>query len=164
MLVKTFGEQTFREDLYYRIGEITLELPALFARGSDVLIIAERLLAEHQLDRELRFSDDAVAAMRAWRWPGNVRELENRVRRAAILSESSVITASDLELEEHEVAPVRLLKEVRANAESEAVQAALIRTKQNVSEASRLLGVSRPTLYSLMEKYQISPSSEEAHR
>lgn len=140
------GSGDFREDLYYRVGEINLELPPLFARGTDVLIIAERLLVEHQLDRELRFSDDAVAAIQSWRWPGNVRELENRVRRAAILSETSIITAGDLELEEQDVAPVRLLKEVRATAESEAVQAALIRTKQNISEASRLLGVSRPTL------------------
>ncbi len=159
-LTGMIGAGEFREDLFYRVGEISLEVPPLHTRGTDVLIIAERLLAEHQMDRELRFSDDAVAAMRAWRWPGNVRELENRVRRAAILSENNLITARDLELEEQDAAPIRLLREVRATAESEAVQAALVRTKQNISEASRLLGVSRPTLYSLMEKYDISAVQE----
>ena len=155
-LADMISDGTFREDLYYRLSEIDIALPPLRDRGNDVLLIAERFLSDHCNGRTLKLSDDAVVALMESDWPGNVRELENRVRRAAILCDGGEITAADLELEpearEIEVEP---LKVVRARAEGQAIEAALVKSKDNLSEASRLLGVSRPTLYGLLEKYEI---------
>jgi two-component system NtrC family response regulator len=153
---KMIGDGTFREDLYYRVSEINLQLPALKKRGKDVLLIAQHLLSINRGDRALRFSKDAVGALEAWHWPGNIRELENRVKRAVVLCETSTISATDLELDPGGSQPVRKLKAVRSEAESVAIQSALVSTQFNISEASRLLGVSRPTLYSLIEKYGIA--------
>ena len=147
-------EGSFREDLFYRLSEIDIQLPPLRERGNDVLLIAERLLADHGDGRSLRFSDDAVSAISKSSWPGNVRELENRVRRAAILCNADEVSAADLELQAAEV-EVEPLKVVRARAESKAIEAALVKSRENLSEAARLLGVSRPTLYGLLEKYNI---------
>ena len=155
-LANMISEGTFREDLYYRLSEIDIALPPLRERGNDVLLIAEKFLSDHSNDRGLKFSEDAVGALCESRWPGNIRELENRVRRAAILCHGSVVTAVDLELKsvasEIEVEPLKL---VRARAEGQAIEAALIKCNDNLSEASRLLGISRPTLYGLLEKYDI---------
>ena len=155
-LADMIAEGTFREDLFYRLSEIDIELPPLRERGNDVLLIAERFLNDHSNNRSLRFSNDAVAALTESSWPGNVRELENRVRRAVILCDGSEVTAVDLDLqpEASEVA-VEPLKVVRARAEGEAIEAALVKSRDNLSEAARLLGVSRPTLYGLLEKYDI---------
>ena len=83
------AEGTFREDLFYRLSEIDIELPPLRERGNDVLLVAERFLNDHSNNRSLKFSNDAVAALIESSWPGNVRELENRVRRAVILCDGS---------------------------------------------------------------------------
>ena len=162
-LTELIGAGDFREDLYYRVSEVDLTLPPLRERGTDVLLIAEKILRENQADRKLRFSPEALAAIETANWPGNVRELENKVRRAAIMSPSNVVSPEDL----HLVPPaadrveIRTLKEVRASAEHDAIVTTLATTAGNISETSRLLGISRPTLYSLMEKYRISPDNCE---
>ncbi len=153
----------FREDLYFRLSEICLDLPPLRARGGDVLLIAQHLLAQNQGQRRLRFSEDAINAMETWAWSGNIRELENRVRRAAILADGEVISAHDLEIGGPAKAEVKKLKDIRAEAETQAIQRALLATNGNMSETARLLDVSRPTLYNLIEKYDIETNmSEEA--
>ncbi|NKB97815.1 MAG: PEP-CTERM-box response regulator transcription factor [Pseudomonadales bacterium] len=155
------SEGTFREDLFYRLSEIDVTLPPLRERGADVLLIAEKILEEHGENRSLKFKADAVDAMANASWPGNVRELENRIRRAAILTDSNEISSTDLEfatdesLEDVEIEP---LKVVRARSESKAIQTALAKTGHNLSESARLLEVSRPTLYSLIDKYGLESS------
>ena len=151
----------FREDLYFRISEIRLELPPLRDRGSDVFLIAQNILDQNNSGRSLRFTEGAVEAIEAYAWPGNIRELENRVRRAAILTDSDRITAEGLELAAPNSESVKKLKEVRAAAESSAINKALTATGGNMSEASRLLGVSRPTLYNLIEKYGLKTDAME---
>jgi two-component system NtrC family response regulator len=110
------AEGGFREDLYFRIGEITLKLPPLRERQGDVPLLAREMLHRHAGDRRVQLSKEAVAAMEGWPWPGNIRELENRVKRACIMAESHFITPQDLELVNETDAPPLNLKEVRANA------------------------------------------------
>lgn len=150
----------FREDLYYRLSEINLILPPLRERGDDAVLIATHLLNNERLG-ELHFSQEAQEAIRHHAWPGNIRELENRVKRSTVLCEGRLITPEDLELAEPAI-DTRLplnLKTVRAAAEREAITKALAHTQCNVSQAARVLGVSRPTLYNLFEKYEIDPGN-----
>jgi len=154
-LAQLIQEQRFREDLYYRISELVLELPPLRAREGDRV-----LLARHFLERFARenaraprgFSEDAVAAIEHHPWSGNVREMENVVRRAVIMSEGKRITAQDLGLEAGEAPAPLNLRKVREQAERAAVRRALALCEQNVSRAAEALGVSRPTLYDLMKR------------
>jgi len=157
-LARLREEGRFREDLYYRIGVVTIPLPALRDREDDVALIAETLLRglASEMGRKLGgFSRDALRAMRAHAWPGNVRELENRVRRAAVMAEGSRITAADLELARVTAAPGRGLREMRAGLEKEAVRAALKRNRGNISQTAAELGISRPTLYGLLARFGI---------
>lgn len=157
----------FREDLYYRISEITLEVPALRDRQGDSLLIARSLLQSltRQMDRPaLSFSDDAVRAINGYKWPGNVREMINKVKRATIMAEGKRITAEDLELDgDAEPGENQLnLRQVREVAERNAILQALKTTGFNMAQASRLLGITRPTLYNLTDKYRIDTSAEAA--
>jgi len=157
-LATLLDEGRFREDLYYRIGVVTIALPPLRDREDDVALIAETLLGglASEVGRKLGgFSRDALQAMRAHAWPGNVRELENRVRRAAVMAEGSRITAADLELTEVMPAQRRGLRELRAGLEKDAVRAALKRNRGNVSQTAAELGISRPTLYGLLARFGI---------
>jgi two-component system NtrC family response regulator len=160
-LPKLIQEGKFREDLYYRISEITLAIPPLRERSGDALVLArvllERYCQEHGRGSVRGFSSDALAAIENYRWPGNVRELENRVKRAVIMADGNKITAADLGLEtvnETLQSPVNL-RQVRDEAERKAVQRALTLADDNISQAAELLGVSRPTLYDLMNKFGI---------
>ncbi|WP_339799199.1 PEP-CTERM-box response regulator transcription factor [uncultured Marinobacter sp.] len=155
----------FREDLYYRVSEITLDVPALRDRQGDSLVIARSLLQSlaKQMDRpQLSFSDDAVRAINGYNWPGNVREMINKVKRATIMAEGKRLTAADLELTvEGEPADHQLnLRQVRETAERDAIVQALRTTGHNMAQAARLLGVTRPTLYNLTDKYRIDTSAE----
>jgi two-component system NtrC family response regulator len=154
-------EGRFREDLFYRISEVELSVPALRERPGDASLIAQaflgRFCAEHGLSR-IQLTPEARAAIDDWQWPGNVRELENRVKRAVILCEHGRIVPEDLELPAKDTAephPLNL-REIREKAEVDAVRRALASTANNVSGAARLLGVSRPTLYDLMHRYGLS--------
>ena len=159
----TQGE--FREDLYYRVSEITLDVPALRERDGDALVIAQSLLKSlgKQLDRpSLSFSEDAVQAITSYAWPGNVREMINKVKRAIIMADGKRVSAGDLQLSTGEGEPVNQLnlRQVREQAEKQAIRQALHCTSFNMSQASRLLGVTRPTLYNLTDKYRIETSAE----
>jgi two-component system NtrC family response regulator len=159
----TQGE--FREDLYYRISEITLDVPALRERDGDALVIAQSLLKSlgKQLDRpNLSFSEDAVQAITSYAWPGNVREMINKVKRAIIMADGKRVSAGDLQLSTGEGESVNQLnlRQVREQAEKQAILQALHCTSFNMSQASRLLGVTRPTLYNLTDKYRIETSAE----
>jgi two-component system NtrC family response regulator len=157
-LSKLLAEGRFREDLYYRIGVVTIPLPPLRDREDDVVLIADALLRGFAAEAARKingFSKDALAAMRAHAWPGNVRELENRVRRAAVMAEGSRLTATDLELSDAGASPRQGLRELRAGLERETIRAALKRNRGNISQTAAELGISRPTLYGLLMKFGI---------
>ncbi len=152
-------ESTFREDLYYRVSEITIDIPPFRDREEGRLILARTLLAKYcnQQGRALAFSEDADAAVEAYSWPGNVRELENKIKGAVIMSDGKQVTAADLGIEDVESETVSLnLREVRRLAESKAIRVALMKTFGKISRAAEMLGVTRPTLYDLLHKYGLS--------
>src|SRR5690606_25830999 len=152
----------FREDLYYRVSEITIEIPPLREREEGRLILARTLLARYakQQGRSLTFSEDANRAIEAYSWPGNVRELENKIKSAVIMADGKQVTAVDLGLEGVEAGEETLnLREVRRRAESKAIRTALMRNFGNISRAAEQLGVTRPTLYDLLNKYGLSAES-----
>lgn len=147
----------FREDLYYRLAEIVVRIPALAERAGDSELLARHFVTRYSkaLGRGVAgLSPSAAAAISAWSWPGNVRELENRVKRAVIMAESKRVTAADLDLGETVVDSEALnLRSVREKADRRAIARALARAEGNISGASRLLGISRPTLYDLLKSY-----------
>ena len=151
-------KETFREDLYYRISEVTINIPPLNERQGDAVLIARTILEKFsaQYSQKLRgFSQDALAAIETYHWPGNVRELENRIKRAVIMCDGSQVTADDLELSVEENPTPFNLREVRDNAERQAVLRVLGLCQDNISQAAEMLGVSRPTLYTLMDKFSL---------
>lgn len=152
--------QEFREDLYYRISEISIRIPPLREREGDVLLLARHFLDQNarQQNRALSgFSQDALSALEKYPWPGNVRELKNRVKRAVIMAEGGYLTAHDLELSPpaEDETPSFRLREVREQAERQAVLRALGHVGGKVSDAAELLGISRPTLYDLIRKFRL---------
>ncbi len=153
-------EGRFREDLYYRISEMILNIPPLREREGDAVVIAKALLQKFsdQNNKKITgFTEDAVKAIESYRWPGNIRQLENKIKRAVIMSDSVNVGLEDLELsvsEENNHLPFNL-RQVRESAETAAIKRALLYCDNNVSNAAKLLGVTRPTLYSLFNKYGI---------
>ena len=159
-------DKLFREDLYFRLGEVSVKIPPLRERRGDVPVLAkaflERFAAEMKKPTR-RFSDGAIDALEAYRWPGNIRELENRIKRATVMAEGKVVTADDLGLADGETYENTLnLREVREKAERAAVTHVLGRTEGNISRAAKLLGVSRPTLYDIMDRYGIESPKQQA--
>jgi DNA-binding NtrC family response regulator len=158
-LVKAQAEGRFREDLFYRINVLAIELPPLSQRGDDIELLARYYL--ERFARELRrpmlgFRDSALRAMRAYGWPGNVRELISCTQRAAVMAEGRWVTVADLGLEGLEPSQGRpTLQEARADLEHRMVREALEQTGHSVQAAARQLGVSRMTLYRLLERYDI---------
>ena len=164
-LVHEMGSGGFRDDLYYRLSEITIEIPPLRERHGGRILLARHLLMKfaRQNGKNLRgFTDDAQDAIEAYAWPGNVREMENKIKAAVIMSEGKFVTAEDLGLPVPSTPPDLSLRAVRQNAETAAIRQALSRTAGNISRAAEILGVTRPTLYDLMEKYGIRDASPEA--
>lgn len=153
----------FREDLFYRISELAIEIPPLRARTGDALVLARSFLQSYaqQCGKQLNdFSDDALKAIDHYPWPGNARELENKVKRAVIMGEKGLVTAQDLELAIDDEAAMPLnLKQVREQAEREAIQRALKLANGRIAQAAELLGVSRPTLYDFISRYGINSNS-----
>jgi two-component system NtrC family response regulator len=149
------GTGRFREDLYYRLNEVRLVVPPLREREGDAVVIAHYLLKKlnTELGRNVKgFASDALAAMAVHEWRGNVRELENRVKRALVMAEGASVTAADLELAPADLPYGTLdLREARARAERDVIQMALAQSGGNLSRAAKLLGISRPTLYGLLE-------------
>jgi two-component system NtrC family response regulator len=152
----------FREDLYYRISEVTISIPSLKDREGDPLLLARVFLeriSKQQAKKGCRFSPDAMAAIENYGWPGNVRELENRVKRAVIMAENKQITSQDLELgggSPDELATFNL-RDIRDRCDRQAIVRALNHVGGKVSQAADLLGISRPTMYDLLRKFDLKP-------
>jgi two-component system NtrC family response regulator len=152
-------EHRFREDLYYRVSEITINIPPLREREGGRLILARTLLDEEarKQGRSFKgFSTEAQSAIQNYPWPGNVRELENKIKGAVIMAEGKYVTSVDLGLSEVDTeGPDLNLREVRRNSETRAIKRALVYSSGNISRAAKILGITRPTLYDLLEKYNI---------
>jgi len=150
----------FREDLYYRLAVVQISLPPLRERENDVRLLAQYFLnrfAAESNKSSLTFDAEAVRAMNKYPWPGNVRELENCVRRAVIMAEGKRVTAKDLELDPTGLGTsVVTLKDAREAVERQMVQQALKKHGGKIAPAAVELGLSRPTLYELMDKLGIS--------
>lgn len=161
-LEQLIAEGRFREDLYYRISEISVNIPPLRERNGDAVVLARALLAKYadRHNKDVRsFSADALDAIGSYSWPGNIRELENKLNRAVVMADNKQVTAEDLELEDVEARSLPFnLKEVREAAESEVIRRAINYAGGNISKTADLLGVTRPTLYTLMNKYGIAES------
>jgi two-component system NtrC family response regulator len=152
---------TFREDLWYRLAEIVVKIPSLAERHGDAVLLAKHFL--HRFAPEMNpqvkgLTPAALAAIDGWSWPGNVRELENRMKRAVIMADGKLVTAEDLDLDagEEEKLPINL-KAAREAADRRSIRQALARAENNISNAAKLLGISRPTLYDLLERYGLQP-------
>ncbi len=155
-LAAMIREGSFREDLYYRLSEISISIPPLRERPGDAALLAQVFLERYarELGRSLRgFTADALGALEAHAWPGNVRELENLVKRASIMAEGTQITAADLGLDpgQAEQQPINL-RQAREIAERQVISRALAQSDGSIAQAAELLGITRPTLYDLMAK------------
>jgi len=154
------GTDDFREDLYYRIAEISVAIPPLRERGSDPVLIA-RSIIQRQVDsgraRHRDLDPGAMQAIEDYAWPGNVRELENRIKRALIMAEGKLISAADLQLQETDEDISLNLKDIRDRAEADALRRALAHSDGHIGTAAELLCVSRPTIYHMMKKYGVTP-------
>ena len=150
------GDGRFREDLYFRLAEIVVEIPPLRKRPGDPGLLASafmRRFAEEQRRVTLSLSPEAIDAIEACAWTGNVRELENCIKRAVIMADGTVIGSVELGLKDGPESPLLNLREVRRAAEKQAVTRVLARADGNMSKAADMLGISRPTLYELLERF-----------
>jgi two-component system NtrC family response regulator len=158
-LKQALREGKFREDLYYRIGVVTVSLPPLREREGDTLLLATALLQRyvHENGKKITgFTPQAIQAIQTYPWPGNIRELENRIKRAVIMAEGHKVTQADLEFQApYEKYERKGLKEAREALEKDLIQRALSSHKGSITHAASDLGISRPTLYELMEKLGI---------
>jgi two-component system, NtrC family, response regulator len=155
-LKKAIAESKFREDLFYRLAVVVVNLPSLRERETDVRLLAQEFLRRSAAKigkTGLTFDQEALRALKDYGWPGNVRELDNRVRRAVIMADGKRLTAADLELGDISERPhVANLKEAREAVEREMIQKALRKHGNKIAPAAADLGISRPTLYELMDK------------
>ena len=150
----------FREDLFYRLNEVRIDIPPLRERAGDVVLLINYFISEYcrQHGRVIKgLAQDAIEAILAYHWPGNVREIDNRVKRAVIMSEGKLLSAADLDfaVQDEPEAGEYDLRIARERAERSVVQRALLKEQGNISKAARLLGISRPTLYELMKQLNI---------
>ncbi len=159
-LKQAVAEGKFREDLYFRLAVVVIKLPPLRERADDVALLAREFLHKYAAQNgktNLTFSPEALRAINCYAWPGNVRELQNRVKRAVIMADGKRITEKDLELSSSsQLAGAATLKEARESVERELIQQTLKRHLGKVTSAAAELGISRPTLYELMEKLGIA--------
>ncbi|MBZ6378677.1 PEP-CTERM-box response regulator transcription factor [Pacificimonas flava] len=152
------ADGSFREDLWYRVAEVVVRIPALAERPGDPVLLAHHFMRKFssEMNRKLKgFEPGALSAIETWSWPGNVRELENRVKRSVIMADGNFIGAQDLDLsEDHNEMPLNL-RQAREAADRQAIEVALARTDKNITSTAKLLGISRPTLYDLLKQYEI---------
>ncbi|MGQ0428426.1 MAG: PEP-CTERM-box response regulator transcription factor [Gammaproteobacteria bacterium] len=165
-LKSLIAAQRFREDLYYRISEVPVTIPPLRERTGDAVVLANVFLQRfgaQQGSPRRGFTPGALSAIQSYGWPGNVRELENKIKTAVIMADGPLVTEQDLGLAAGAAPQVLNLKDVRAQAERQAAVQALAAADGNVSKAAALLGVSRPTLYDLMDRCGIPrPGGQES--
>jgi two-component system NtrC family response regulator len=159
-LKDTTANGKFREDLYFRLAVLVIVLPPLRARGEDIVVVATEFLKRFALQSDkngLSFLPETLRAISRYSWPGNVRELQNRVHRAVIMADGKQIRPADMELSDGTQTPrMTTLKEARENLERDIITEALKRNAGKITAASRDLGISRPTLYELIQKLGIS--------
>jgi two-component system NtrC family response regulator len=167
-LKKNMASGAFREDLFYRLAVVQILLPPLREREDDILLLAKLFLLRFAADAGkagLAFDTDALRALNKHPWPGNVRELENSIRRAVILAEGKRVTAKDLELNagDIDINGAVTIKDAREAVERQMIQQALRKYSGKIAPAAAELGLSRPTIYELMEKLGITrPNAELA--
>lgn len=158
-LQKMISEKTFRQDLYYRLSDLTINIPPLRNRKGDITLLARAFFEKHKtiLNNNIKgLTKNALFAIENHTWPGNVRELEAVIKRSVIMAETPYIEDKDLGLENVNLTSTPTnLRDVREKAEKDAIRYALNVTQDNVSQAADLLGVSRPTLYDLIKKYHL---------
>jgi two-component system NtrC family response regulator len=152
-------DKTFRDDLYYRLAEVPVHIPRLSDRNGDAVLLAKHFLSRfaREMNPSIKgFAASALTAIDQWDWPGNVRELENRVKRAVIMAETKFVTVDDLQFDIVDDDDRLLnLKAAREAADRKAIGRAIARTEGNISNAAKLLGISRPTLYDLLKQYEM---------
>jgi two-component system NtrC family response regulator len=167
-LPKAIEEGVFREDLYYRIGVITIKLPPLRERQGDVMLLSNMFLRKcsKEFKRKVKgFSTSSIEHLESYSWPGNVRELENKVQRAVIMSESPIIEPHDLgfsdtlKRQESASRDVLTLREARDRVEKEMIISAMEKQEGNIAKTAEELGISRPALYDLMKKHGLYNTS-----
>ena len=167
-LTALMSDGRFRQDLYYRVSEVTVNIPPLREREGGQLVLARLFLDRYsaQMKRNVKgYTEGAAAAIRAYAWPGNVREMENKIKGAVVVADGPLLTATDLGLAEPSSADAKLnLRQVRDAAERRAVEEALALAAGNISRAADLLGVARPTVYDLMQRHGLGggPARPEA--
>jgi DNA-binding NtrC family response regulator len=162
-LEKAIEQGQFRQDLYYRLNVLRIHMPPLRERADDIEALAQHFFEKFRADKPPQltgFSTETIALMRRYNWPGNVREMINRIRNAMILADGKLITPADIGLKRGvSLHDIPSLEAVRAEAERKVIQATLAFTQMNVSEAARILGVTRATLYRLVTKHHININS-----
>lgn len=155
------AQGAFRDDLYYRLAEMVVKIPALAERPGDAVLLARHFLHKYapEMNPAVRgFAPDALQAIDAARWPGNVRELENRIKRAVIMADGKLVSKDDLDMAGRGDEPGEShlnLRSAREAADRVAIRRAMTQSEGNISLASKLLGISRPTLYDLLKQYRI---------
>lgn len=160
-LEQMIAENAFREDLFYRLAEVVVKVPALAERPGDAVLLAKAFLKRFagEMNPSVNgFAPDGLVAIDSWPWPGNVRELENRVKRAVIMADGKLVGAEDLDLnngdEEEGTLPLNL-KSAREQSDRKVIRHALARSEGNISSTAKMLGISRPTLYDLLKQYDL---------
>jgi len=159
-LKKAIVNDEFREDLYYRLSVVNIEVPPLRKRGSDVILLANYFLRMscQEMQRSLvKFDPGAIRAVEDYDWPGNVRELENRVKRAVVMGEGPFVQSEDLDFapDSRKEGTLQTLKEVREHLEREYLSKALVSNDWHIVNTAKQIGVTRPTLYDLIKKYSL---------
>ncbi len=169
-LQKAIKENKFREDVYFRIGVINIEMPPLKKRGDDILLLPNSFLNRFNYAHKKNikgFSPEAINLLESYEWPGNVRELENKVQRAVVMTDEQIIKPQDLLLEVSELnvarqeMPHHTLKYIREKVELETIQKALIKNAWNISKTAEELEISRPTLHDMINKYGLRSESNK---
>lgn len=156
-LKKLISEGKFREDLYYRLAVVTVELPPLRDRGEDVALLARAFVGKFSSNGKVKtLSDEAMDAIYSYGWPGNVRELENKIRRAITFTEGNVITPDALGFDSRGETPSLGLKEAREEVEMRLIRKAISKNNGNITRAADDLGLTRQTLHHLIKKYNIT--------
>ncbi len=167
-LLQMVEEKAFREDLYYRISEMVMPIPPLKDRDYDVIILAKYFLLQYSKDYNAKikgFSDDAIEALKSYPWPGNIRELQNKIKSAVIMAATPQVSSDDLgffALTDAPKGPDLNLRIVREKAECKALKRSYLLADGNMSKTAELLGITRPTLYGLVEKYGLDLTVKES--
>lgn len=159
-LTTMIADGGFREDLYYRLAEISVAIPSLIERDGDAVLLAQlfaKTFAKEHNPIVKGIAPDALDVIGAHAWPGNVRELENRIKRAVIMADGPRITAVDLDIATDATAndTALNLKQVREDADKRAIRIAMARSEGNITQAAKVLGISRPTMYDLLKQYNM---------